>query len=137
MEERKKKLEAQEGESEKVWMPQPQPGALTRAASLSMAQQVENPPAMQETQETQEVESLGQEDPLEKEMAIHFLLARKILKYFQLKKKNQYFFQYSCLENSMDRGARRATVCRVTEVRHKWAHTQISLKAPLVTASNF
>ena len=135
MEERKKKLEAQEGESEKVWMPQPQPGALTRAASLSMAQQVENPPAMQETQE---VESLGQEDPLEKEMAIHFLLARKIFKYFQLKKKkNQYFFQYSCLENSMDRGAWRATVCRVTGVRHKWAHTQISLKAPLVTASNF
>ena len=92
MEERKKKLEAQEGESEKVWMPQPQPGALTRAASLSMAQQVENPPAMQETQETQEVESLGQEDPLEKEMAIHFLLARKILKYFQLKKKKSVFF---------------------------------------------
>ena len=88
----KKKLEAQEGESEKVWMPQPQPGALTRAASLSMAQQVENPPAMQETQETQEVESLGQEDPLEKEMAIHFLLARKILKYFQLKKKKSVFF---------------------------------------------
>ena len=73
-------------------MPQPQPGALTRAASLSMAQQVENPPAMQETQETQEVESLGQEDPLEKEMAIHFLLARKILKYFQLKKKKSVFF---------------------------------------------
>ena len=32
---------------------------------------VKNPPAMQETQETQ-VRSLGQEDPLEKEMAIHF-----------------------------------------------------------------
>ena len=47
-------------------MPQPQPGAPNRAASLSMAQQVENPPAMQETQE---VESLGQEDPLGKEMA--------------------------------------------------------------------
>ena len=31
---------------------------------------VKNPPAMQETQETQ-VRSLGQEDPLEKELAIH------------------------------------------------------------------
>ena len=32
---------------------------------------VKNPPAMQETQGTQ-VQSLGQEDPLEKEMATHF-----------------------------------------------------------------
>ena len=35
---------------------------------LPMAQQVKNPPAMQEPQETQ-VQPLGQEDPLEKEMA--------------------------------------------------------------------
>ena len=35
-----------------------------------MAQMVKNPPAMQETQETQ-VRSLGREDPLEKEMATH------------------------------------------------------------------
>ena len=35
-----------------------------------MAQWVENPPAMQETEETQ-VRSLGQEDPLEKGMATH------------------------------------------------------------------
>ena len=35
-----------------------------------MAQMVTNLPAMQETQ----VPSLGQEDPLEKGMAIHFLL---------------------------------------------------------------
>ena len=35
-----------------------------------MAQLVKNPPAMQETQETP-VQSLGWEDPLEKEMAIH------------------------------------------------------------------
>ena len=35
-----------------------------------MAQWVKNPPAMQETQETQ-FPSLGQEDPLEKEMATH------------------------------------------------------------------
>ena len=43
-----------------------------------MAQQVKNPPAMQKTQETW-VRSLGQEDPLEKEMATHSsILARKI-----------------------------------------------------------
>ena len=39
-------------------------------ASL-MAQQVKNPPAVQETQKMQ-VQSLGQEDSLEKETAIHF-----------------------------------------------------------------
>ena len=39
---------------------------------------VKNPPAMQETRETQ-VRSLGQEDPLEKEMATHSsILARGI-----------------------------------------------------------
>ena len=36
-----------------------------------MAQQVKNLPAMQETQEMQ-VQFLGQEDPLVKEMAVHF-----------------------------------------------------------------
>ena len=35
-----------------------------------MAQQVKNPPAMQETQQTQ-IQSLGWEDPLEKEMATY------------------------------------------------------------------
>ena len=35
-----------------------------------MAQQVKNPPAMQETQEMW-AQSLGQEDPLEEEMTIH------------------------------------------------------------------
>ena len=35
-----------------------------------MAQTVKNPPAQQEMQETR-VQSLGQEDPLEKEMATH------------------------------------------------------------------
>ena len=35
-----------------------------------MAESVKNPPTMQETQE-KEVLSLGWEDPLEKEMAIH------------------------------------------------------------------
>ena len=46
-----------------------------------MVQQVNNQPAMQETQETQEmwVQSLGQEDPLEEEMATHCsILAWKI-----------------------------------------------------------
>ena len=57
-------------------------------ASL-MAQWVKNLPAMQETQETTLVESLGQDDPLEAE------------------KGNP--LQYSFLENSMDRGAWRAT----------------------------
>ena len=35
-----------------------------------MTQRVKNPPAMQETQ----VPSLGQEDPLEEEMATHFYI---------------------------------------------------------------
>ena len=42
---------------------------LNDMASL-MAQQVKNPPTMQETQETW-VRSLGQEDPLEEEMTTH------------------------------------------------------------------
>ena len=52
---------------------------------------VMNLPAMQETQ----VRSLGREDPLEKGMATHC--------------------QYSCLENSMDREAWRATIHKVIE----------------------
>ena len=44
--------------------------ALLMIEAYLMAQQVRNPPAMQETQETR-VPSLGQEDPLEKEMATH------------------------------------------------------------------
>ena len=54
-----------------------------------MAQIVKNLPAMQKTH----VQSLSWEDPLEKEMAI----------------------QYSCLENSMDRGAWYATVHGVSK----------------------
>ena len=43
-----------------------------------MAQAIKNPSAVQEIQETQ-VRPLGQEDPLEKEMATHFsILAWKI-----------------------------------------------------------
>ena len=59
-----------------------------------MAQRVKNPPAVQETQETQ-VQSLGWEDPLEEEMPTHSrILAWRI---------------------PMDRGAWRATVHRVTK----------------------
>ena len=49
---------------------------------------------MQETQEMQ-VQSLGQEDPLEKELATHSSIL--------------------CLENSMDRGAWQATVRGIAE----------------------
>ena len=55
-----------------------------------MTQMAKNLPTMQETQ----VQSLGQEDPLEKE-------------------GNGNPLQHSCLENSMDGGAWRATVCVV------------------------
>ena len=54
-----------------------------------VAQLVKNLPAMQETQ----VQSLGQEDPVKKE----------------------YPLQYSCLKNSMDRGAWQATVPGATK----------------------
>ena len=59
-----------------------------------MAQQVRNLRAMQETQETW-VQYLGWEDPLEEE--------------------NGNPLQYSCLENSMDKGSWQATVCGVAE----------------------
>ena len=59
---------------------------------------VKNLPAKQETW----VLFLGREDPLEKETATHF--------------------KYSCLENSTDRGTWRATVHRVTRVRHDSAN---------------
>ena len=52
-------------------------------------------PWMQEPQETQ-VRSLGEEDPLEKGMTTHSI-------------------QYSCLENSMERGVWQATVHGVTK----------------------
>ena len=63
-------------------------------ASL-VAQLIKNPPAMQETW----VRPLGWEDPLEKGMA----------------KGHGNQLQYSCLENTMDRGAWQATVHRVTK----------------------
>ena len=59
---------------------------IWRKASSLVAQTVKSPPAVQETQ----VRSLGREDPLKKAMADPP--------------------QYSCLENSTDRGAWQATV---------------------------
>ena len=56
-----------------------------------VAQTVKNLPVIQETR----VRSLGREDPLEKRMANPL--------------------QYSCLDNSMDRGAWQATVPVVTK----------------------
>ena len=61
-----------------------------------MAQQVKNPPAVQETQEMW-VCSLNQEDPLEKEMETPS--------------------KYCCLGNPLDRGAWWATVHGVAKLR--------------------
>ena len=58
-------------------------------------------PAMQETQ----VQSLGQEDPLEKDMATH---------------------SSSCLEKPMDRGAWWATVHGVAKSLTRLSETQVS-----------
>ena len=62
---------------------------------------VKNPPAKQQMW----VRSLGQEDPLEKERATHSSI-------FLPRKKCSY------LENSMDRGAWKATIHGVTKVGH-------------------
>ena len=52
--------------------------SISKRQAFLMAQRVKNPPAMQETQEPW-IRSLGQEDPLEKEMATHCsILAWKI-----------------------------------------------------------
>ena len=51
----------------------------SKAEEIPSGSVVNNLPAMQETQETR-VQTLGQEDPLEKDMATHSsILARKIL----------------------------------------------------------
>ena len=63
-----------------------------------MAQQVNNPPAMQETQEML-VQFLGQENPLEVE--------------------NGNPLQYSCLKNPMDEVAWWATIPRATKTQ-RW-----------------
>ena len=56
---------------------------LTYTHGIIMAQQVTNPPAVQDTEETQ-VRSLGQEDP---------------------QRRKWQPLHYSCLTNPMDRGA--------------------------------
>ena len=72
-----------------------------------MAQQIKNPPAIQATQETR-VQSLGQEDPLEEEMATH----TSILAW----------------ENPMDRGPFWATVQKVTELNMTEQEHNLHLK---------
>ena len=47
------------------------PAAYNKLWASLMAQQIKNPPAMQETQEMW-IQSLGQEDPLEEEVVTHF-----------------------------------------------------------------
>ena len=76
-----------------------------------MAQMVKNQPAIWEAQ----VRPLGQKDLLEKGMAIHSSILNPL--------------QYSCLENSMDRGAGQAAVHGVAKSRtrqnksHTHTHT--------------
>ena len=67
---------------------------------------VKNPPAVQKVQETQ-VQSLSQEDPLEKGIATHSsILAWGIPVLRRTPEEgNSYPFKYAGLENSMDRGA--------------------------------
>ena len=83
-----------------------------------VAQTVKNLPAMQETR----VQSLGREDPLGKGMATH----SSILAW----------------RNPMDRGAWRATVCRVTKswtemTQHACTHAWVSLDPPAGQAASF
>ena len=115
-------------------------------ASL-VAQTVKKPPAMQETQ----VRSLGQEDPLEKGMAIHSQVALMVkslpAKAGDIRDAGLIPgsgrssggghgnpLQYSFLENPTDRGARRATVYRVTKSQTQLK--QLSMQI-YVLASNY
>ena len=68
-----------------------------------MAQKVKNLPVMRETL----IQSPGQKHTLKKGMATHSSIF--------------FFFQYSWLENPMDRGAWQAAVHGVKRVRHGWA----------------
>ena len=80
-------------------------GFKSRVWASLVAQMVKNPPAMQETR----VQSLGQEDPLNKGMAT--------------------VLQYSCLEYPMDRGTWWATVHGVAQswtwLSNKHFHTSV------------
>ena len=94
-----------------------------------MAQTVKNLPAMQET----EIQSLGREDPLEKGMA-YAVAAAKLLQScptlhnpidgslqaslsLGFSRQEWLPIQYSCLENSMDRGAWQAMVHGVAKTQ--------------------
>ena len=72
-----------------------------------MAQTVKSLSAVWETR----VLSLGLEDPLEKEMATHSSILKRL-------SSSSSSNQYSCLENRMDGGAWQATVHGVTAVGH-------------------
>ena len=65
------------------------------------------------------VQFLGQEDPLEKEIATHFILSPLFLAFKWLPshpgKGNSNPLQYSCLGNPIHRGAWHATVHEVTK----------------------
>ena len=77
-----------------------------------MAQTVKNQPAMEETC----VQSLGQEDLLEEEMATHF--------------------KYSCLGNPMDRegpGRLRSMGLQKSDTNEQLTHTQNSTSCSLLT----
>ena len=50
------------------------------------------------------------------------------------RKRNYYPFQYSCLENSMDRGAWQATIHRVTKNQKR--QKQLSMHARIVITSS-
>ena len=80
-----------------------------------VALMLKNLPAMQETK----VPLLGQEDPLVKGMATHssILFFFFLIHFFSLFLFLFFSLQYSCLENSMDRGAWQATVHRVAKSR--------------------
>ena len=47
-----------------------------------------------------------------------------------------YPLQYSCLENSVDRGVWQVTVMRLWKVRHEWAHT-LHVKGKIGHLNNF
>ena len=69
---------------------------------------------MQETQ----VRSLGQEDPLEKGMAVHSSILAWRIPWTEEPgrlERNSSPLQYSCLENLMDREAWQATVCGIAK----------------------
>jgi len=69
-------------------------------------QMVKNLPAVQETC----VLFLGQEGPLEEDMATHSSSTWACVSFSSLCWNKYYPLQYSCLENSKDKGAWQATV---------------------------